>query len=66
MRNRRNTTPYLLKAKYAGTCSNSKCQKAIKVGEEAMYYPASRAIECRECATRTLEMLADEQMMGGY
>lgn len=60
MRNYRNTTPYLLNAKYPAKCS---CGAAIKKGDEAMYYPASKAIECRQCATKTLEMLADEDMM---
>ncbi len=62
MKRYRNTTPYLLKAKYPGTCANSKCSAPIKAGDEALYYPASKVIECRECATRTLEALADEEM----
>jgi recombinational DNA repair protein (RecF pathway) len=56
----------LLKAKHTGKCGDSKCAKVIKPGDEAMYYPASRTIVCRACATPTLEALADEQMMGGY
>lgn len=55
----RNSTPYLIKAAYAAVCH---CGQAIKVGEEALYFPASRKIECRDCATRTLEALADERM----
>ncbi len=62
MRRLRNTTPYLLNAKYAGKCSDSMCQKPVKVGDEVMYYPASKSIVCRACATSTLEALADEEM----
>jgi hypothetical protein len=62
MRRTRNTTPYLLNAKYPAKCP---CGVDIKAGDEALYYPASRSLECRKCATRTLEALADEQMMGG-
>lgn len=65
MRRQRNTTPYLLKAKYAGNCSTSTCKAPIKVGDEAMYYPASKTIVCRNCATSTLEALADEEMGRG-
>jgi hypothetical protein len=54
-----NVTPYLLKAKYAATC---RCGKRIQQGDEALYYPSSRTLECRECATPTLEALADERM----
>lgn len=57
----RSSTPYLLKAKYNATCH---CGQEIKPGEEAMYYPVNRTIECRKCATRTLEALADERMNG--
>ena len=53
-------TPRLINVRYVGTCS--ACKKRIKVGDEALYYPASRAIECRECATRTLDALADERL----
>jgi hypothetical protein len=61
MRRQRNTTPYLIKAKYPGKCA---CGKEIKPGDEVLYFPASRAVNCRDCATSTLEMLADEEMMG--
>ena len=54
----RNATPYLLKAKFAAKCH---CGQQINVGDEAMYYPSARRIECRTCATRTLEALADER-----
>jgi hypothetical protein len=60
----RNTTPYLLKAKWPGKCSDSRCSKPIAVGEEVLYFPASRTIVCRDCATPTLEALDDERMMG--
>jgi hypothetical protein len=60
MKQRRNATPYLLTAKYAATCH---CGKPVKAGDEAMYYPSSRTIECRDCATSTLSMLADEELM---
>jgi hypothetical protein len=66
MRRPTNTTPYLLKAKWAGKCSDSRCSREIKPGDEALYYPASRKIVCRDCATPTLEALADEQMSEGY
>lgn len=66
MRRIRNTTPYLLSAKYAGKCSGSRCQKAIRAGEEIMYYPSTRSVVCRACATPTLEALADEAMMSSW
>ena len=53
-----NSTPYLLKAKWPAQCS---CGAQIKVGDEAMWYPQARKLECRECATPTLEALADER-----
>ena len=62
MRRQRNTTPYLLKAKYTGKCGDSRCGKLIRPGDEALYYPASRTLVCRDCATPTLEALADEEM----
>jgi hypothetical protein len=55
--------PYLLKAKYAGKCS---CGKAIAKGDEAMYYPVSKKLECRDCATRTLDALADEEIYATF
>ena len=66
MRHRRyDATPYLLNAKYSGKCH---CGKEIKVGDEVIYFPASRTVECRDCATPTLMALADERMSmdGGY
>lgn len=62
MKRTRNTTPYLLKAKFKSKCSTSTCQKVIAIGDEAMYFPASRTVVCRDCATPTLEALADEEM----
>jgi hypothetical protein len=56
------STPYLIKARYAAVCH---CGQEIKRGDECLYYPASRKIECRDCATPTLDALADERMMGG-
>jgi hypothetical protein len=56
--------PYLIKARFVGQCSNSHCKCPIKPGDEALYYPNSRKLVCRECATPTLEALADERMMG--
>jgi hypothetical protein len=58
---RRNSTPYLITAKYAAICH---CERDIKPGDEALYYPIGRKVECRKCATRTLEALADERMIG--
>lgn len=59
MRYRRPATPYLIRVKYPATCA---CGTEIKVGDEALYFPASRKLECRQCATRTLEALADERL----
>jgi hypothetical protein len=61
MRRRRALDPYLITARYPGKCP---CGQAIKAGDQVMYYPASRKVECRTCATRTLEALADERMAG--
>ena len=58
-----NSTPYLIKAKWPAMCS---CGVQIQVGDEALYYPLARKLECRECATPTLEALADERGNGGY
>lgn len=56
----RNSTPYLITAKYPATC---RCGQEIKAGDEALYYPSARKVECRKCATPTLNALADERMM---
>jgi hypothetical protein len=61
MRRRYNQTPYLIRAKYPATCS---CGQPIKAGDEALYYPQGKKLECRTCATRTLDALADERLMG--
>ena len=57
------TTPRLLAAKYAGKCA---CGTPIKVGDEVLYYPSVRKVECRDCATPTLDALADERGNGGW
>lgn len=57
-----NSTPRLIKARWPGKC---RCGQEIKVGDECLYYPSadvSSRVECRECATPTLEALADERM----
>ena len=59
-RRNRDKTPRLIRVRYAGICS--ACKKRIEVGEEALYYPNGRALECRECATQTLDALADEHL----
>jgi hypothetical protein len=58
---RRPTTPYLITARYPGKCA---CGQEIKPGDQVLYFPASRKVECRDCATPTLDALADERMMG--
>ncbi len=58
---RRNQTPYLIRVKYPATCH---CGQEIKPGDEALYYPQGKKLECRKCATRTLDALADERMAG--
>lgn len=58
-RTQRDTTPRLIIAKYRSICS---CGKQIQPGDEILYYPAARKAECRECATETLNLLADEAM----
>ena len=59
-RRTRDKTPRLINVRYAGICS--ACKKRVEVGDEALYYPEGRAIECRECATGTLDALADERL----
>jgi hypothetical protein len=56
-------TPYLLKAKWPAQCA---CGVQIKAGDEAMWYPQARKLACRDCATPTLEALADERGNGGF
>lgn len=56
---RRPQTPYLITARYAGKCA---CGRAISPGDQVLYFPAQRKVECRTCATPTLEALADERM----
>lgn len=58
---KRPATPYLIKARYAGQCSHCHCE--IKAGDEALYFPASKKLNCRECAKSTLEALDDERLM---
>ncbi len=53
--------PRLIRAQRAGQCA---CGKKINPGDEAVYYPSSRKVECRACGTRALEALADEQFGG--
>jgi hypothetical protein len=38
--------PMWLKARYGGKCSNPKCGRGIKKGEEILYYPASKRVLC--------------------
>ncbi len=59
MRRRIDGTPRLIAAKFESKCA---CGKSIKRGDEILYFPAARRAECRDCATPTLEALADEQM----
>jgi hypothetical protein len=54
-------TPFLINAKYKSKCG---CGKEILPGDEVLYFPQARKVECRDCATPTLEALADEEMMG--
>jgi len=53
------STPRLLSAKFNSTCS--ACSTSIKKGDEILYYPQSKKVECRTCATSTLDALADER-----
>ena len=59
MRRIYSSKPFLIKAKYASKCA---CGAEIKPGDEVLYFPATRKVNCRDCATSTLEMLADEEM----
>ena len=63
VRRRIDSTPRLIEAKYAGTCA---CGAPIKVNDEVLYYPSARKVECRYCATETLNALADERANGGW
>ena len=42
MRQHHNRDPYALTARYDGQCA--KCQRAIKRGERAFYYPNTRTL----------------------
>ena len=57
----RDVTPRLITARYAGVCCG--CKAAVKRGDEVLYYPNGKAIECRTCAVPTLGMLDDERSM---
>lgn len=55
----RGATPYLLTLCYPAIC---RCGVQMKAGDQGVYYPSSRTVECRDCGRRTLEALADERM----
>ena len=55
----RSATPYLLTLRRPATC---RCGVELKAGDEGVYYPSSKTVECRTCGQRTLEALADERM----
>jgi len=51
-------TPRQMQAKYPGRCG---CGVAITVGDDILYYPAQKKVECMDCAAETLAHLADER-----
>jgi hypothetical protein len=59
--------PYWLTARYTGRCG--QCERPIKRGDRAWYYPKGRYIYCEPCgqplAARFHAEAADEDMMSG-
>ena len=42
----RSSRPYWITAHYGGKCSNPKCGRPVKKGEDIFYYPATRTFLC--------------------
>lgn len=58
IRRRGDGTPRSMAAKYPGTCG--RCKLEIKAGDQIMYYPSTRTVECVDCSQPTREALDDE------
>ena len=56
------STPREIVAKWGGRCG---CGVAIAPGDQVMYYPAAKRVECWGCSQGTREALDDEQLRGG-
>lgn len=55
-----NYDPKRIIAKYNGYCS---CGKEIKKGDEIVYYPRQRKVECYDCGKESLELTFDEKYL---
>ena len=42
----KSTRPYWIRANYGGKCSNPKCGRPVKKGEDILYYPATKTFLC--------------------
>ena len=61
---RRSDRPYWITARYGGKCSNPKCGRPVKKGEEIFYYPATRTFLCcyEPCGQQAArDLAADDQ-----
>jgi hypothetical protein len=50
--------PFWIQAKFDSTC---KCGTSIFKGNDILYFPNSRSVECSDCSAQTWALLEDEK-----
>lgn len=60
----RNTSPYWITVRYAGSCST--CQADVAPGAKALYFPKEKALECQQCGRKTAALMYEEDTGSPY